>query len=103
MDTLLIATLGGGVETRLKPERVQERLAAMAGWKLKPGGGSIERRVTFPGPQSAASYAHFLFELASAWGKTVRLAVNGGRVAITLGGGRIGLTESILDFAEKIS
>lgn len=57
-----------GLWTGLKPERVQEYLKAMAGWRLMPGDAAIGRVREFADQGAASAYAAFVAELASGRG-----------------------------------
>ncbi|HEV7517264.1 MAG TPA: hypothetical protein VGR07_13260 [Thermoanaerobaculia bacterium] len=53
------------VRQRLKSERVVERLKGMPGWQLARGGRAIDRVREFREPASAAAYAAFAAQLAA--------------------------------------
>src|SRR5262245_10674247 len=91
-------------QARLKAERVQEKLRAMPGWRLVPGGRAIDRLREFPDPPSAVAYAGFLAEIASRSRQPIGIDLVGSRVGITLWtkpehGRRVGLNEAVLNFA----
>jgi pterin-4a-carbinolamine dehydratase len=56
---------GGGLISELKPERVQEWLAAHPEWTLDPTGKVLQRLRTFPSGMAAAHFASFVSGLAS--------------------------------------
>lgn len=93
------------VETRLKSERVEERLRQMPGWKLLPGGRSIDRVRDLATPEIAADYAAWVLRSAARLGRCVGVRLIGGRyLSITLEGrsgpSRRSLSEGDLDFAK---
>jgi pterin-4a-carbinolamine dehydratase len=94
-------------QARLKAERVQEKLRAMPGWRLVPGGWAIGRLREFPDPRSAVAYAAFLAEFASRSRQPIGIDLMGTRVGITLWtkpvhGRRVGLSEAVLNFARAL-
>jgi pterin-4a-carbinolamine dehydratase len=100
---------GGGQEAvqRLKSERVQEELKAMAGWTLAAEEKAIERVRTFPTPEVAALYGAFVSRFASTAGVFVTVSLAGGQASVTVYGPQINgcwgeVTESVLDFARQL-
>ena len=94
-------------QARLKAERVQEKLRALPGWRLVPGGKAVDRVREFQDPQSAVAYASFLAEIASRSQQPIGIDLTGTRVGITLWtkpqhGRRVGLTEAVLNFARTL-
>jgi len=103
------ATGNGGpdVQQRLKSERVQEELRAMAGWGLANGEAAVECVKTFPTPEVAALYAAFVTRFAGAAGFFVTVDLAGGQVGVTVCGPQINgcwgeVTESVLAFARQL-
>ena len=93
------------VENRLKSERVEEMLRQMPGWKLLPGGRTIDRVRDLATPEIAADYAAWVVRSAARLGRSVGVRLIGGRyLAITLEGrsgpSRRSLSEGDLDFAK---
>ena len=91
----------------LKPERVQEALKAMPGWKLDMNRKAIDRLYEFPDSKVALVYAAFATELAGSWRQPISILVSGGRVGLTLHGkprrGRKGgLTQAVLELAKRL-
>jgi pterin-4a-carbinolamine dehydratase len=88
----------------LKPERVQEELRKMPGWKLSPDGKSIGHLRDFVQGAGAAKWAAFVAELATADSQPVHLGISGTRVLLTLPHrhGASGLTAAVLDFARQL-
>ncbi len=54
----------GPVETKLKPERVQEMLAAAPAWQLLGGTASLQREKHFPDATAALLYSSYVTSLA---------------------------------------
>ncbi|HEV8581859.1 MAG TPA: hypothetical protein VGX68_22550 [Thermoanaerobaculia bacterium] len=95
------------VAQRLKAERVQEELKAMAGWAPAAEEAAIERVRVFPTPEVAALYGAFVSRFASAAGLFVTVSFAGGQVGVTVSapqvdGCRGELTESVLAFARQL-
>lgn len=96
-------------DEELKPERVQEELAAMPGWELLAGGKSIGRSFRFASKRAAAAYAAFVSSSAGDAGQPVRLQVDGRRLEVKLfsppsrNGSRGQLTMRVLEFARKMN
>jgi hypothetical protein len=93
------------LETRLKAERVEERMRVMPGWERR--GGIIDRARMFPSMEAASLYGIYVLWLAGKAGipASVDLAEDG--VLVTLRarrrkGGQAELTEGLLDFAELL-
>lgn len=89
------------VQSRLKAERVQEKLRTMPGWKLLRGGKVIDRVHDFPEEDVASAYAAFVHRYAKAVDQPVTVSVSGGMVIVSLYGARF-LTDSVLDFARRL-
>src|SRR6202163_4082300 len=70
----------------LKPERVQEMLKAMPGWKLDMNRKAIDRLHEFPDSKVALAFATFATELAGAGRQPISVLVSAGRVGLTLHG-----------------
>lgn len=94
--------------TLLKPERIQEYLKTMPGWRLLPGDAAIGRVREFPEEGAAAAYAAFVTELVGRDGHPFVLERFGRRVTVTLYGvqpqgiRRGGLTSAHLDTARAL-
>ncbi len=88
----------------LKPERVQEELRKMPGWKLSPDGKAIGHLREFTQAGGAAKWASFVAELATADRQPVHLGIAGTRVLLTLPhrNGASGLTAAVFDFARQL-
>lgn len=97
----------GGVQGRLKAERVQEELKTMPGWRLASGGKAIDRAKAFPNAEVARLYSGFVSAFAGSLGLPVVTSTAGGQVIVTLhaprGHGRVGpLTEGVLELARRL-
>jgi len=93
--------------SRLKAERVQERLKQMPQWSLSPAGDAIDRARKLPSPFGAADYATFVLREAVRTRQTVQIGLSGSRVKVSVlapshgqDRGTIGLAE--LDFAASL-
>jgi hypothetical protein len=96
-----------GPDPFLKPERVQEFLAAWPDWTLGLEGRSVLRTRTFPNPAVASSYGAFVTRFATAHGLPVSIDVQGGKLQIALFSPRDDegfqpLTEAVLQLAESL-
>lgn len=69
---------------KLKPERVQEYLKTMPGWRLMPGDSAVGRVRDFANADAAAAWALFVAELAHRQDHAYTLERSGNRVAVTL-------------------
>jgi pterin-4a-carbinolamine dehydratase len=90
----------------LKPERVQETLAAAPAWQLLGEAKSLRREKTFPDAMAALLYSSFVSSLASRFNVRASVRVQDLRVIVTLGSARKGrtpLSEAQLAFALMIS
>ncbi|HYX24010.1 MAG TPA: hypothetical protein VFC23_07635 [Thermoanaerobaculia bacterium] len=113
VQTLTIQTPGAvvlqpaePVETRLKPERVQEMLAAAPAWQLLGGAAVLHREKKFPDSVAALLYSSYVSSLASSLKVNANVRLRGVRVLVTLGSqrrDRSPLTEPQLGFAVMIS
>lgn len=89
---------------RLKAERVQLRLAALPGWKLRSGEERITRRFRFSSPESAAAFAGLVFWLAHDRDHYPEIRIHRERMFLSLGPREAaGLSERDLELAEAIS
>jgi hypothetical protein len=105
VDQVLVADLGK-IHDELKPERVQEWLAAHPGWSLDPSGTVLQSLRSFPSGAVAAHFASFVSGLASSVALPALLKVIGDTVHISLGSPRgeeqAPLTENVLTLAGHI-
>ena len=69
---------------KLKSERVQEELKAMAGWAATEGETAIENVKTFATPEIAGLYAGFVAQSAAATGYPVTVSLSGNQVCVTV-------------------
>jgi pterin-4a-carbinolamine dehydratase len=69
---------------KLKPERVQEELKAMAGWRLMPGDSAIGRMRDFDTAEAATAWSLLTAVLAHQQGHAYTLERSGNRIAVTL-------------------
>jgi hypothetical protein len=74
----------GEAVQRLKSERVQEELKAMAGWAPVNAEAAIECVKTFATPGIAGLYGGFVIQCAAATGFPVTVCVSGGQVGVTV-------------------
>lgn len=72
------------VRMNLKPERVQQLLAALPGWRLREDGLESERQFTHPG--AASSFAALACRLAALRGQPVKVDLSGAKVVVKLQG-----------------
>jgi hypothetical protein len=99
--------VGWPVGDELKPERVQEWLAAWPSWQLAGKGNMIQRSRMFPGSEMAAHYGDFVTALARSLALSVTVEITGREVLLSLysghRGGRLApLTATVLDFATHL-
>jgi hypothetical protein len=98
---------GERIVAALKPERVQEWLAAHPEWRLDPS-GVLQRIRSFPSSTAAAHFVSFVSGLASSSALPVLLKVAGDTVHISLcppqsqGQSQAPLTENVLHLASHI-
>ena len=96
----------GGPILKLKPERVQEWLAAHPQWTLDRTGKVLQRTRSFPSAMAAAHFASFVSGLAASVALPARLKVKGGTVEVSVysprGRSQAPLTEKILTLASQI-
>lgn len=92
--------------SRLKAERVEERLKRMPDWKVASGGRAITRVRELPSPTAAVAYVTYVASLADAQRQAVTLNLDSVQVSVTLSGPAkrgAGLTHRILDFAAELA
>jgi hypothetical protein len=100
--------LGERIVSELKPERVQEWLAAHPEWRLDSSGTVLQRIRSFPSGVAAAHFASFVSGLASSSALPALLKVIGDTVHISLcppqsqGQSQAPLTETVLHLANHI-
>jgi pterin-4a-carbinolamine dehydratase len=91
----------------LKPERVQEYLKTMPGWRLMPGDSAIGRVRDFATADAAAAWAQFVAELAHRQDHAYTLERSGNRIAVTLyedgrSGRASGVTMAVLETGKAL-
>jgi pterin-4a-carbinolamine dehydratase len=95
------------VVSKLKPERVQEWLAAHPEWNLDATGKVLQCTRTFPSAMAAAHFASFVSGLASSEELPALLKVIGASVHISLYSpheqGPAPLTEEVLTLASHVA
>lgn len=94
-------------KAHLKPERVQEMLRKLPGWKLGDEGQSILRRRRFTSLKEIHGFVRRVSQLAAQYEQPVRIALSGKSVALTLPGRHIkksggGLTMDVFNLASQI-
>jgi hypothetical protein len=100
--------IGERIISGLKPERVQEWLAAHPEWRLDASGTVLQRIRSFPSGVAAAHFASFVSGLASSSALPALLKVIGDTVHISLcppqsqGQSQAPLTETVLHLANHI-
>jgi hypothetical protein len=105
-DVRVMAIWEGPVKMNLKPERVQELLLGVPGWRLKADGG-LESRRKFSAPGAASTWAAQACRLAMVRKQSVMVKLWRGHVVVTLHGcparGCVGgLTEKVFELAALI-
>lgn len=102
MAGLMLISIGG----KLKPERVQEWLAANPEWRLDASGKVLHRSRSFPTQGAAMHFVSFVSGLAAAMALPALLEVRGVTVHLSLysprGRRRAPLTENVLTLAGQI-
>jgi pterin-4a-carbinolamine dehydratase len=109
VEVVVEQMLAGAMEriiSELKPERVQEWLAAHPEWHLDHSGTVLQRIRSFPSATAAAHFASFVSGLASSVALPALLRVIGDTVHIALcpprSQSQAPLTENVLDLAHHI-
>ncbi|HEY2294599.1 MAG TPA: hypothetical protein VGM86_28190 [Thermoanaerobaculia bacterium] len=111
VEVVVKQVLDGAMErivSDLKPERVQEWLAAHPEWRLDASGTALQRIRSFPSAMAAAHFASFVSGLASSSALPALLRVIGDTVHISLcppqsqGQSQAPLTETVLHLANHI-
>src|SRR5690349_13309934 len=89
VDMMTVAWLsepGVPVRMYLKPERVQQLLLALPGWKLREDGRAIVTDRTFTTAQGAGAFGALACRLAAQEGQPVAVRTVGEQIVITLPG-----------------
>ncbi|HEY4564845.1 MAG TPA: hypothetical protein VIJ36_17810 [Thermoanaerobaculia bacterium] len=109
VEVVVKQVLDGAMEriiSELKPERVQEWLAAHPEWRLDSSGTVLQRIRSFPSATAAAHFASFVAGLASSSALPALLKVLGDTVHISLcpprSQSQAPLTENVLELAGHI-
>ena len=91
----------------LKPERVQEELMAMPGWRGVAGYRGIDHVRRFPTAEVAAAFAGYVTAFAQEAGQFCSVVQCGEYVTVMLTGrhpgGAFGVTRGVLDFAKRLA
>jgi pterin-4a-carbinolamine dehydratase len=98
---------GSPEKAHLKPERVQQLLLSLPGWRLGAEGRGIERRRHFTSFGKAQAFVGLVGRLATGHRQPVTIALSGKRVDLTLAGHPIkgrtgGLTDEVFNLAGRI-
>ncbi|HET9210828.1 MAG TPA: 4a-hydroxytetrahydrobiopterin dehydratase [Thermoanaerobaculia bacterium] len=90
----------------LKPERVQEELRLMPGWRGIVNFRAIDQVRRFPSEEVASAFASYVKVLAEESGQLCSVAQALEHVTVTLTGrhpgGCVGITRAVLDFAKRL-
>jgi len=91
----------------LKPERVQQLLLKLPGWRLGAEGRAIERRRHFTSFAEAQAFVGRVGKLATGLRQPVTIVLTGKRVNLSLAGHPIkgrtgGLTDEVFNLAGRI-
>jgi pterin-4a-carbinolamine dehydratase len=90
----------------LKPERVQEELMAMPGWRGIVHFRAIDHVRRFPTAEVASRFVGYVSALAQEMGQLCSVVQTAEHVTITLTGrhpgGSFGVTRAVLDFAKRL-
>jgi pterin-4a-carbinolamine dehydratase len=90
----------------LKPERVQEELMTMPGWRGILNFRAIDHVRRFPTEEVASTFASYVTAFAQESGQLCSVAQTLEHVTITLTGrhpgGHFGITRAALDFAKRL-
>jgi pterin-4a-carbinolamine dehydratase len=90
----------------LKPERVQEELMTMPGWRGILNFRAIDHVRRFPTEEVASAFASYVTAFAQESGQLCSVAQTLEHVTITLTGrhpgGHFGITRAALDFAKRL-
>jgi pterin-4a-carbinolamine dehydratase len=91
----------------LKPERVQEELRAMPGWRGVAGYRGIDHVWRFPTAEVAAAFVAYVSAFAQETGQLCSVVQCGEHVTLMLTGrhpgGSFGITRGVLDFAKRLA
>jgi pterin-4a-carbinolamine dehydratase len=103
----VMAIWEGPVKMNLKPERVQELLLKVPGWRLRADGRGLESHRRFSHPGAASTWAAQACRLAALRNQPVMVKLWKREVVLTLHGypahGCVGgLTEKVFDLAALI-
>ena len=94
-------------EASLKPERVQEELRALPGWRGVANYRGIDHVRRFPTAGVAAAFAEYVSAFAQEAGQLCSVVQCGEHVTLTLTsrhpGGAFGVTRAVLDFARRLA
>jgi hypothetical protein len=106
-DVQMMMDGGAPVRMNLKPERVQQLLLALPGWKLRRDGLGIETFRRFTSARAASAFASLACRLATCQRQPVMVAVLGGDVVVRLQGCPVrgctgGITEPVFNLAGLI-
>ena len=98
---------GGPVRMDLKPERIQQHLLVLPGWRLRKDGRAIESARQFASLGGASSFAALACRLASQRRQPVKVRLAGENIVVTLPGHPVrgctgGLTDAVFKLAGLI-
>src|SRR3954469_9141266 len=88
---------------KLKPERVQEELKTLPGWRLTAGGNALVRTRKFSEPDATAQFAADVGGLAAGQREPAILGVTAYQVTLTLRRpSRNGIDRALINFARQL-
>lgn len=91
----------------LKPERVQDELMALPGWRGVANHRGIDLVRRFPTVEVASAFAGFVSAFAQEAGQLCLVVQNAEHVTVTLTGrhpgGSFGVTRAVLDFVKRLA
>jgi hypothetical protein len=91
----------------LKPERVQDELTALPGWRGVANFRGIDLVRGFPTAEVASAFAGFVSAFAQEAGQLCLVVQNSEHVTVTLTGrhpgGAFGVTRAVLDFVKRLA
>lgn len=106
LQELLRQLQGPPADHFLKPERVQEELMAMPGWRGIVNFRAIDHVRRFPTAEVASKFADYVSAFAQETGQLCAVVQTLEHVAVTVTGrhpaGHVGVTRAVLDFAKRL-
>jgi len=86
----------------MKPERIQNRIDELEGWRQDAVSEMLLRIYRFPSQRAAMAFAALVVEIGEAVGRQPSIELEQSQVRVLVSGGDAGLDEQAVSLAEQL-